>query len=65
MCLEWEKAAKVLEAILEVTAKKKDFEFNSLCTLQLACSYQLMGEEKKAIATLKKSSRISNKKRKI
>jgi tetratricopeptide (TPR) repeat protein len=54
MCLDWENASKVLEKILQSTGKKKDFEFNSLCTLQLACSYQLMGEEKKAIAILKK-----------
>jgi len=63
MCLEWEKAAKTLESILLSTSKKKDFEFNSLCTLQLACSYQLMGEEKKSGFNFKKSTRISNKKK--
>lgn len=32
--------------------EKKDFEFTSMCALQLACAYELLGKHKEALQTL-------------
>jgi hypothetical protein len=53
MCLEWKPAIDTLESIIDATGKKKAFEFNSICTLQLACAYNMLGDEKKSIEKLK------------
>jgi len=45
---------KDLNLLLILLGKKKAFEFNSICTLQLACAYQLIGDNKKAVENLKK-----------
>jgi len=55
MCLEWKPAIKTLESIIHATGKQKAFEFNSICTLQLACAYMMDGDEKKAVENFKKS----------
>ena len=51
MCLDWKTAIKQLELILN--SDQKSFEFLSICALQLSCAYELEGESKKAIETLK------------
>lgn len=62
MCLEWTNAITTLEAIIDATGKKKAFEFNSICTLQLACAYNMTGDEKKALEKLKQvKTFVSNK----
>jgi len=62
MCLEWQPAIEQLEAIIDSTGKRKAFEFNSICTLQLACAYQMVGDNKKALENLKRvKTFVSNK----
>lgn len=54
MTLDWKPAIQTLETILDPSGKQKAFEFNSICCLQLACAYQMNGDEKKSIEILKK-----------
>jgi tetratricopeptide (TPR) repeat protein len=62
MCLEWKEAIEQLENIIDSTGKRKAFEFNSICTLQLACAYQMVGDHQKAMEHLKKVKQyVSNK----
>jgi len=62
MCLEWKEAIEQLEFIIQRTGQKRAFEFNSICTLQLACAYSMVGDQTKATENLKKVKQfVSNK----
>jgi tetratricopeptide (TPR) repeat protein len=60
MLLDWKRASEYYEKVLE--KKENGIEFLSLCALQLACTYSILGKDKEAIEILEKMETFCGKK---
>jgi hypothetical protein len=60
MLLDWKKASEYYEKVIE--KKENGIEFLSLCALQLACTYSILGKDKESNEILDKMESFCGKK---